>query len=263
MTIKKAVKEVKCFLLDLDGTVYLEGELIGDMINTLNSIRDSGRRIVYLTNNSSRSRTVYIDRLKKMGVMDTRDTVFTSGMSAIDYVNTTYRGKKVYLMGTDALKAEFLDAGIKLVDAGAEVVVISYDTEITYDKITKVTHYLAQGLPYITTHGDMLCPAKINYLPDVGTYIDMFYTATGRRPDINCGKPDAVMGGAIMKLLGLNPSEIMMCGDRLTTDIAFGNNNGFYSLLVWSGETDKALYDKSNVKASFTLDSLNDIVEYL
>ena len=109
----------------------------------------------------------------------------------------------------------------------------------------------------------MLCPAKINYLPDVGTYINMFESATGRRPEVNCGKPDKVMGESIMDLLGLKPSEIMMCGDRLSTDIAFGVNNGFWSLLVLSGETDEKTYAKSSIKASFILDDLNCIKEYL
>lgn len=262
-SLKNAIADVKCFLLDLDGTVYLEGELIGDMKGTLELIRKSGRRIVYLTNNSSRSRDVYVKRLTDMGIYDSRDTVFTSGMSAVGYLNREYKGKSIYLMGTDALKKEFLDSGIKLVEDKPDIVVISYDTEINYEKITKVTHFLAQGVKYITTHGDMLCPAKINYLPDVGTYIDMFYTATGRKPDINCGKPYEVMGESIMSLLGLKPHEIIMCGDRLSTDIAFGVNNGFYSLLVWSGETDKKAYEESSVKASFTLDDLNCIREYL
>ena len=261
--LKKAIDGVKCFLLDLDGTVYLEGELIGDMADTLNAIRKSGRRIVYLTNNSSRSRDVYVRRLTDMGIYDEKDTVFTSGMSTLSYLNREHKANSVYLMGTEALRREFIMGGIKLVDDEPDVVVVSYDTEINYEKITKVTHFLSKGAKYITTHGDMLCPAKINYLPDVGTYINMFESATGRRPEVNCGKPYEVMGEAIMEILGLQPHEIIMCGDRLSTDIAFGVNNGFWSLLVWSGETDKNMYKKSEVKASFTLDDLNCIREYL
>lgn len=262
-SLKQAINGVKCFLLDLDGTVYLEGELIGDMKSTLDAIRNSGRRIVYLTNNSSRSRDVYIKRLTDIGIYDERDTVFTSGMSAVIYLNREYKKSPVYLMGTEALKDEFREGGINLVEDKPEVVVISYDTEINYDKITKVTHFVSKGAKYVTTHGDMLCPAKINYLPDVGAYIDMFETATGRRPDVNCGKPDSIMGESIMEMLGLKPHEIVMCGDRLSTDIAFGVNNGFWSILVWSGETTREDYSKSTVKASFTFDDLNCIKEYL
>ena len=261
--IQEAIDGVKCFLLDLDGTVYLEGELIGDMKSTLSAIRDSGRRIVYLTNNSSKSRDVYIKRLTDIGIFDERDTVFTSGMSTVSYLNKNHNGHPVYLMGTNALKEEFRKGGVNLVEDEPSVVVISYDTELDYSKITKVTQFLSKGAKYITTHGDMLCPAKINYLPDVGTYINMFESATGRRPEVNCGKPDKVMGESIMDLLGLKPSVIMMCGDRLSTDIAFGVNNGFWSLLVLSGETDEKTYAKSSIKASFILDDLNCIKEYL
>lgn len=261
--LQKAIHGVKCFLLDLDGTVYLDGELIGDMANTLKAIRDSGRRIVYLTNNSSRSRDAYVKRLTDIGVYGDTDTIFTSGMSTVSYLNRNCKGARVYLMGTEALKREFLTGGIKLVEEEPDVVVVSYDTEINYEKITKVTHFLSKGAKYITTHGDMLCPAKINYLPDVGTYHIMFEKATGRLPEVNCGKPNEVMGEAIMDLLGLKPHEIVMCGDRLSTDIAFGVNNEFWSLLVFSGETDAETYKNSEVKASFTLDDLNCIREYL
>lgn len=261
--LKKAIDGVKCFLLDLDGTVYLDGELIGDMMSTLKAIRDSGRRIVYLTNNSSRSRDAYVKRLTDIGIYDKSDTVFTSGMSTVSYLNRNYNGSRVYLMGTDALKGEFVRGGINLVEDEPDVAVVSYDTEINYEKITKVTQFLSKGAKYITTHGDMLCPAKINYLPDVGTYHIMFEKATGRLPDINCGKPEEVMGESIMELVGLKPHEIIMCGDRLSTDIAFGVNNGFWSLLVLSGETDEEGYKNSKVKASFVLDDLNCIKEYL
>ena len=107
MTAAEKLAKVKCFLLDMDGTVYLGDELIGDMKNTLNAIRNSGRKVVYLTNNSSKSALAYREKLERIGIFDERDGIYTSGMATVLHIQTHFKGKTVYLVGTDALRKEF------------------------------------------------------------------------------------------------------------------------------------------------------------
>lgn len=256
------ISKIKCFLLDLDGTVYLEGELIGDMKNTLKKIRESGRKIVYLTNNSSKNSSEYVEKLKKIGIFEEQDIMYSSGDATITYIKNTYPDKSIYLVGTKALCREFEENGIKL-DVNSDVLVVCYDTELTYEKMVNVAGLLNKGATYIVTHPDINCPAKAFPLPDVGSFISLFETSTGRKPDLIIGKPNTVMGDGIKQITGFNADQIIMVGDRLYTDIKFGVNNKFSSLLVFSGETTHEDYKNSDVKATYTLESLNDIVKFL
>lgn len=261
--ITEIIQKVKCFLLDLDGTVYLEGKLIGDMKNTLRKIRESGRKIIYLTNNSSRSNRGYVQKLKKAEVFEEGDEVYTSGNSMEDYLNTYHKGESVYLVGTEELKDEFREAGIKLAEDKVDVVVLSYDTELKYEKLVKLVTHLHRGAKYVCTHGDINCPAEEVYLPDIGSFIALVEKSTGKTPEVNCGKPYTEMGDAIKRKTGLRGEEIMMCGDRLYTDIAFGGVNGIKTMLVLSGETSIEDYNVSKTRADIVLESLNEVTKYL
>ncbi len=257
------MKKIRAFLLDLDGTVYIEGELIGDMKNTLRAVRESGRKIVYLTNNSSKTGEKYVERLKKIGIWDERDTVYTSGDATVALLKSRYAGKRVYLMGTQKLREEFLREGIVLDDENPEITVISYDTEINYEKLCKVALFLKRGTTYIATHPDVNCPAKEVDVPDIGSYMKMFEASTGRLPDVIVGKPYRFMGEGIEELTGCEEDQLVMVGDRLYTDIRFGLNNSFATVLVLSGETTEKMYSESGMKADIVINSLNDILPYL
>ncbi len=263
MQIERLVAKAKTFLLDLDGTVYIEGALIGDMKNTLTALRESGRRLVYLTNNSSKTKEDYIARLSALGIYEKNDAVYTSGDATIAFLKKRYAGKRVYLAGTGKVRRSFSAAGIALDEENPEVLVLTYDTEIDYEKISKTALFLKRGIPYVATHPDINCPAKEVDLPDIGSYIKLFETSTGRVPDVVVGKPHTYMGDGVKELTGQSGNELVMVGDRLYTDIAFGVNNGFSSLLVLSGETTAESYRQSAIKASAVLPSLNEIVRYL
>lgn len=262
-TLREKLKEVKYFLLDMDGTLYIEDEVIGDMPATLKAIRAAGKRVVYLTNNSSKSVSVYEEKLKKLGLWADGDLVYTSGMSAIGYLKNNHAGKKVYLVGTNALKAEFLSSGIELTEDFSDVALLSYDTELTYEKLCKFTNYITKGALYVATHPDINCPAKDVYLPDIGSFIALIEKSTGKLPSVNCGKPFKIMGDSIKSFLNATDSEIIMVGDRLSTDIKFGGVNGFSTILVYSGETDEAAYKAQDIRAGYELPSLNEIVKHL
>ena len=261
------VARTKVFLLDMDGTVYVGDRPIGNMAETLAAVRASGRRVVYCTNNSSRSAASYEQKLRALGLFDARARVFTSGMAAIALLGGRYAGKRAYLVGTDALKAEFAAAGVPLAetDEDADVAVLGYDTSLTYEKLVRINRMLVQGKPYIATHADDVCPAEGVYPPDVGSFIQLLKRSSGREPDVICGKPYTVMGQCLTRLLGVPAANVTMVGDRPYTDIRFGNRNGFSTLLVLSGET--RAEQVASLPASDTptavAASLNEIAAYL
>lgn len=264
LNLKNSLSGIKYFLLDLDGTLYLDGKPIGDMANTLKFLRDNGKKLIYLTNNSSKSVDKYVERLKNIDFYQEGDIVYSSGLAAIEYINLHYKGAKVFLLGTKSLKEDFIKGGITLTDGDdADIALMAFDTELTYDKLVMFVRNLKNGAKYIATHPDKNCPAEHTYIPDVGSFIKMVEEALGYTPELIIGKPNTVMGENLMvKFSSNDKKEFMMVGDRLYTDIAFGINCGFYSLLVLSGETNAKMLETAPEKPSFILDTFNDIKNY-
>lgn len=256
----KNLKDVRLYLFDMDGTIYCEDKLIDGAVEKINEIRASGRKICFLTNNSSRNCDDYVTKLARLGIAIDLDEIYTSGNATVKYLNKHYSGKSVYLVGTDKLREQFLQGGIRLVDdCQPDLVVVGFDTTLTYEKLRRATTYLTLGATYICTHPDVNCPASPVYMPDVGSFMALIEKSCGRTPDVICGKPFKPMGEAIAEKFHLSSRQIAMVGDRLITDIQFGINNDFTSILVYSGETTRADYAKWGKTADFTLDSVKDI----
>lgn len=263
--LENALKSVKYFLLDLDGTLYLDGKPIGDMANTLDYIRKTGRKLVYLTNNSSKGTETYVEKLTKIGFYKEGDLVYSSGTAAAEYLNRYHAGKKVYVLGTNSFKTQLIGNGVNLTEGlDADIALLGYDTELTYEKLCGFVRNIHRGATYIATHPDNNCPAEEVYIPDAGSFIKMIETSNGFTPSLIIGKPNSVMGENLkVRFNQQNNNAFMMVGDRLYTDIKFGLNCGFYSTLVLSGETSLDAYKSSGVEPSFVLQSFNDIVNYL
>ncbi len=240
MEKEQLLESIDLFLLDLDGTVYVDDRPIGAMRATLARLRDLGKKLVYLTNNSSKTEREYREKLTRVGLFDARDGVYTSGMATIEYLNAHCAGRRVYLVGTDALKAEFRAGGILLDEENPEICVLAYDVGLTFQTMRRLDAFLRQGKPYFATHPDDVCPTADGSMPDVGSFIALFARSAGRVPDRIIGKPYSDMGEGLSRRFGVPAGRMCMVGDRMHTDIRFANNNGMKSVLVLSGETTAA-----------------------
>ncbi len=261
--VKEIVGKTEVFLLDMDGTIYLDSTPIGDMIKTLKKVRCKGKKIIYFTNNSSKTVDEYENKLKKIGFWEEGDEVYSSGVATIWYLKKYYNGKRVYLLGTDALINVFKENEIIIDNKNAEIVVLSYDTTIDFSKIKLFNEFLVKGVKYIATHPDMVCPTSDISMPDVGSFIKMFEGSSGRLPEIIIGKPYGHMGEMLEEKFSISRDKVTMVGDRIYTDIKFGINCGFNSILVMSGETTEEIYKKSGVEPTLILDSFNDVATLL
>ncbi len=255
----KNIKDVELFLFDLDGTVYIGDNEIEGSFNAVNELRKMGKRICFFTNNSSRMHTDYIARLNNLGLRVYADEIYTSGQVTSEYILDNYRGSKVFLLGNERLRSEFELYGINVVEDNPDVCVIGFDTSLSYDRLYKFCGYINEGLPYIATHPDYFCPAEKCPMPDIGAMIEMIRLTVNRTPDVIMGKPHKEAGLRIAKKYNLPAKKIAMVGDRLYTDVAFGKNCGFVSVLVLSGETTKEMVEKSKIKPDYTLDFVKDI----
>ena len=134
MTKREILKETELFVLDMDGTFYLDTDVIDGALDFLEEVKKAGKRYVFFTNNSSKSPKTYIDKLAKMGCYISRDQIITSGDVMIQYLKEYYPGQKVYLVGTPDLEANFLENGIHLTKEMPDVVVFGFDMTLTYEK---------------------------------------------------------------------------------------------------------------------------------
>lgn len=230
------LSQIRCFLLDMDGTFYLGDRLLPGALDFLRLLEDQGIQYLFLTNNSSRSKLEYAHKIRRLGWNISDDLIFTSGEATARYLMTRYPGGKIYLVGTPALEEEFSRFGFSLTDRSPNAVVLGFDTTLTYEKIRILCDLVKTGLPFIATHPDINCPTETGYIPDIGAMIEMIAASTGRRPDVIIGKPHQPIVDAVAQHLTLPVETICMVGDRLYTDIALGQA-GLHTVLVLSGET--------------------------
>lgn len=229
------LQQVRCFLLDMDGTFYLGDRLLPGAAEFLQALRVRGLPFLFLTNNSSRSAPEWAAKLQRLGVQVEAAQVFTSGEATGRYLARRSPGARVYLVGTPSLRSELEAHGLRVVEQGAECAVLGFDTTLTYAKLHGLCDRVRAGLPYLATHPDINCPTERGLMPDVGAMIAFVEASTGRRPDIIIGKPYAPMVEALCERTCLAPHQLCTIGDRLYTDIALGQH-GLRTVLVLSGE---------------------------
>lgn len=261
--VSNIISGIRCFALDMDGTIYLGEQWIEGAREFLEAVRESGRTYVFLTNNSSKNPVVYVEKLARMGLFVNESQVITSGDATIYYIKKHYPGKKVFLLGNDMLKEQFKVEGIQLTDDTPDLVVTAFDTTLDYQKMCKVCDYVRAGLPYIATHPDYNCPTETGFIPDIGAIHAFIHASASRYPDHIIGKPNAEIVNYLVDRVGYGKDRIMMIGDRLYTDVAAGANNGLHNALVLSGEATLEDCDKSDVKPELIFDSVKDIIPYL
>lgn len=255
--------DIELFLLDMDGTIYLDDELFDGSLDFINTLINKNIKYVFLTNNSSKSQKTYLDKLHKLNIKATEENIFTSGMATGYYLKENYPGKSVYLAGTNDLKNELLKYDILLTEDNPDVVVMGFDRELTYEKLEKVCKFIDDGAIFLATNPDYVCPiANKRYIPDCGSMCDMIYNATKKRP-FYIGKPTPIMIDLLANKYNISKDKICMVGDRVYTDIACAVNANTKSILVLSGESTMATVESSNINPTLILNSVKDIIDLL
>lgn len=249
-------------MLDMDGTFYLGNEIIEGSLDFLDFLDKTGREYIFLTNNSSKNRDSYKEKLAKMGCVTDKNRVFTSGEATAIYLKNKKPGASLFVLGTKYLKDEFRNAGFKIIEDRSEkpdYLVLGFDTDLTYERMWIACDLIRDGVEYIATHPDFNCPLEGGkFMPDAGAMIAFIEASTGKRPLV-IGKPSKDMVDAICDKYGWKREEIAMVGDRLYTDILLGTNADISSVLVFSGETSKDDYEKSEIRADFLFEKIGDI----
>ncbi len=266
MDKEQIIRNTKLFLFDMDGTLYLGNRLYGFTIDLLAAIGNTGRRYLFMTNNSSKSVADYIKKLESMGIRAVREDFITSSQATAYYLKKHHAGKKLYVCGTRSLVKELETEGFAVTDEldQVECVVMGFDTELTFKKLEDVSKLLLgrKDIPYIATNPDLVCPTEYGSVPDCGSVCQMIYNATGRKPVV-IGKPSALMPELAMERTGYSKEETAVVGDRIYTDIKSGLNAGITGILVMSGETTREILERSPEKPHLVLDDCGEILKIL
>ena len=241
----------KLFLLDMDGTLYLDEQLFPGAAEFLRFIRADGGTYLFLTNNSSRSTDAYVEKMRRLGIDAGPEDFLTSADAAIHYLKRSRSPEDVYYVcGTESLKGQLRGAGIRVAgtpSASVTALLCGFDTELTFQKLEDACILLNRGAAFLATNPDWVCPTWYGYVPDCGSVCQMLTRATGKVPTV-IGKPQPEMVYLAMEKNRTDAAHTLVVGDRLYTDIACGVNAGVDTALVLSGESTMDTVRESGVK---------------
>lgn len=260
---KKTLEKIKCFVLDMDGTIYLEDKLFSFTESFLKKVEETGRSYCYFTNNSSKNQKDYLEKLERIGIPAPAEKMFLSTQVIIKYLKEHHADESYYIVGTPSLVTAFEEAGFTLDDENPDNVILGFDTTLTYEKMSKACHFIRNGAGYFGVNPDYNCPMKEGtYIPDCGSMAMMIEGSTGRTPEF-FGKPSRHTLDFVVEQTGFKENEIAVIGDRIYTDIAVANGTEATSIMVLTGETQMKDLRNYNYAPDMIVGSLEDLIELL
>ena len=262
------------FLVDLDGVVWIGREPVPGSAEALRALLESGKRIVFVTNNPGKPPAAYAERLRELGVEAAPEQVVTAGMVAARLAGEAAAGGSAFVIGAPALKEMVAAAGATLLEGevawGANVVVVSGHRGFDYEELLAAKRALDAGAALIATSRDPTMPYPGGELPGTGSILAAVETATGRSAEI-AGKPERHLFEMAREALACSFSgnsnekeqaneRVAMIGDRVSSDIAGGHRAGLETILVLSGTTSREEAAAADPAPDHVVDSLADLL---
>jgi HAD superfamily hydrolase (TIGR01450 family) len=231
--MQNKLKKIRHIAMDMDGTIYQGGKLFKETIPFLELLNDLNIGYTFLTNNSSRSASDYVTKLKNMGIEITPEQIITSTINSVYYLKANHPGfKRLYVLGTDSLCAELREYGFKIVNENPDVVISAFDTGLVYERLCKAAYWIKQGCLWISTHPDVECPTdQKTVLVDCGAVTACLESVCGCRAVV-LGKPNPTMLDTVAQRSGVTRKNIAMVGDRLQTDIRMAKSSGSFGVHI-------------------------------
>ncbi len=256
--------QIKAVISDMDGVLWRGWQVLPGMTEFFDFLFERELDFVLATNNSRNTPSDYVQKLAGMGVAGIKPChIVTSGTATASTLQAQYAaGTRIYVVGGAGLKQLLIQAGFELVETRAELVVCGIDFDLTYNKVKTATLLIRQGARFIGTNPDSSFPSPEGLVPGAGSILALIESASGCAPTI-IGKPERGMFEAALRQMGASPSETLMIGDRIGTDIAGAQALGIKTALVMTGvETEESL-QASQVKPDAVFAGLPALVEAL
>ena len=256
------LEQIKTFVLDMDGTIYLGERLFPYTMDFLHKVKAADKEFCFFTNNSSKNRAAYLQKLSRMGIDIEPSQMLISNDVILRWLNEHYAGRSAYVVGTPALLEDFQAAGVPLAERDADYVVLGFDTTLTYEKLVIACDLIRGGAPVFGVNPDLNCPTETGFIPDCGSISALVKASTG----VHCeffGKPSPHTLRYLLTATGRKPEELAVVGDRLYTDIAVAAGTDVTSILVMSGETTPDMLSESEIKPDLVVEHIGKLAELL
>lgn len=225
-------------VFDLDGVVYVGDAAVPGAAETLRTLDDLGWRLVFATNNSTRTEDETADKIERLtGYRPRPSFAVTSGSAAVHYLRG--RHESVLAVGAPGLTATIEAAGLETVDDPdrADAVVVGLDRGISYETIDRAASAIRKGAEFVATNTDATFPTPDGLAPGAGAIVAAIGSAAGAEP-VSCGKPELPMRELLSSLVV--GDEVVMVGDRAETDLAIARHLGWRAVLTLTGVTELA-----------------------
>lgn len=254
-------KQYRGYLIDLDGTVYRGTESIPEATDFIKRLQDAEIPYLFLTNNTTRTRQMVVDKLAGHGITATVDQIYTPSLATRDYLLDKADTKKplsVYIVGEIGLYQALLQAGFVLDNEHPDYVVVGLDNDLTYDKVKKAVLAIRSGSNFIGTNADKNLPNEEGLVPGSGSVI-AFVEAAVQKKALYIGKPERIIVDMALKQLDVARDDVILVGDNYDTDIKAGINSALDSLLVYTGVSTKKQVAQQPIKPNY---EINDLTEW-
>ncbi len=268
--LRRPTRLYGAYIFDLDGTVYLGGALLPTAGETITALRRQGRRVLFLSNNPTHTRSAYSERLTKLGLPTPPEDVLTSGVILVDFLKRTLpEGARLFVIGEAALEHTLREAGYTLVDEAerTEAVIASFDRTFTYRKLQIGFDALRAGARFFATNPDKYCPVPGTSAggrpagePDCAAIIAALEACTDVKCEAVVGKPSVHTIQAALNVTGLPAGDCLMTGDRLETDVLMGLDAGMSAALTLTGATPASALAGSTIKPTYVIEKLGDLL---
>lgn len=261
MTVNAELKKKRLFLLDMDGTIYLDDVLFEYSSAFLDYVRHIGGKYIFLTNNSSKSVSDYIEKLQSLSIEVDESNFLTSSQATGRCLLERHKNSKIYVLGTQSFRKELRNSHLWITDRfekDIDCLVVGFDTELTYGKLLDACRLLTEGVDYVATNPDLVCPTSFGFVPDCGSICHILEIATNRKPEF-IGKPNSAMAELAIEAAGFSKEETIVLGDRLYTDIACGINAGISTGVVLTGETSIRDVENTEYKPDYVFQNIGEV----
>jgi len=247
------------YLIDLDGTIYRGGVPIKYAKEFIEYLTKNNREFLIVTNCPISNPTGIVDKLHNMDINVKEENILTSSHAVGGYLERELSAKKVYVIGSPALKNLIQQRNVELVEENPDAVIVGYTTDFTYEHMKKATHFILAGAAFICTNPDDTIPDGDTFTPHTGSIAASIICATKKNPVI-IGKPEKYIVAEALDRIQAKTDECCMIGDRLDTDVLTGLNYGMKSFLVLTGNTNKEMLEKSHIEPTKVFNNLNELM---
>ncbi len=259
------LEELDVLLLDMDGVIYLGDSPIEGAVETIEALRDRNKSLIFLTNNSTKTREEYVEKLSGLGITAKESEVVTSAYATARFISEKSGGESCYVIGENGLKEELRRAGLELLPRNraeeASYVVVGMDRGLNYEKIWGGLSAILSGADFIATNPDPTYPTSEGLAPGAGASIGAISGTSEMKPSTIVGKPHPYMLRTALRSVDSDPGSAVIIGDRISTDIEAGKRVGLKTILVLSGVTDADKASEADEKPDFVMDSIKKLLE--